>query len=148
VEEGVPVERGELQYNVLFSRVLNPYDVEDRAYLEGQPPPAPDEVYFGVFVEILNKDKENPQTVPAEWTITDTEQNEFSPLPSESQFALPLGGSIEPEDQAPALDSPAQGGPIQGALVLFRIPDSATEARPLELLIPGEDGPATVELDI
>ena len=33
-------------------------------------------------------------------------------------------------------------------MVLFSITDEATEERPLELEIPGEDGPAKVELDI
>jgi hypothetical protein len=148
VSEGIPVELGELQYNVLFSRILNPYDVEDREYLVGQLPPAADEVYFGVFVEVLNKDKESPQTIPPDWTVTDTERNEFHPVPSESPYALPLGEAVEPEDQVPALDSSAQLGPIKGSLVLFRITDRATEARPLELEIPGEGGPARVELDI
>ena len=148
VSEGIPVELGELQYNVLFSRILNPYDVEDREYLVGQAPPPADEVYFGVFVEVLNKDHESPQTIPSGWTITDTERNEFQPLPSESPYALRLGEAVGPEDQVPALDSSPQVGPIQGSMVLFLIPDDATEYRPLELTIPGEGGPAKVELDI
>jgi hypothetical protein len=148
VPEGVPVELGELQYNVLFTRFLNPYDVEDRGYLVGQAPPGPDQLYVGVFVQIINKDKENPETVPSGWTITDTEHNNYYPLPSESPYALALGEAIGPEDQAPALDSAPQVGSIEGSLVLFLLPDAATDDRPLELLIPGEGGPAKVELDV
>ncbi len=148
IREGVPVELGELQYNVLFARYLNPDDVEDREYLVGQPAPGPDQLYLGVFVQILNKDKESAQTIPADLTLVDSEENEFFPLPSESPYALRLGGSVGPEDQVPALDSVAEIGPIEGSMVLFSITDETTEARPLELFIPGEDGPAIVELDV
>jgi hypothetical protein len=147
VSEGQPLRLGDLQYNVVFSRVLNPNDVEDKEYLVGQPAPAPDQLYLGLFVEILNKDKEDSTVVPAGWTITDTENNNYYPLPSTSPYALKLGDSIGPEDQAPALDSTPQAGPIAGSLVLFSLPDTATENLPLELLIPGPGGPAKVELD-
>jgi len=145
---GEPVQLGDLQYTVLFSRFLNPYDVEDKGYLVGQPLPKPDELYLGVFVQVANKSKTQRVPVPAGWSITDTEHNSYSPLPSRSPYALPLGRSIGTEDQAPALDSIPQVGPIQGSMVLFVIPDAATENRPLQLNIPGPGGPAEVELDI
>ena len=47
-----------------------------------------------------------------------------------------------------AKSSASGQGPIQGSLVLFLIPDDASENRPLELVIPGDGGPATVELDL
>jgi hypothetical protein len=145
--EGEPVELGELQYNVLFSRFLNPHDVEDAEYLIGQPPPEPDQLYLGVFVEILNKNKESAESIPSGWVIHDTAGDSYSPLPSESPYALHFDSPIPAEDQVPALDSTPEVGPINGSLILFSIPDSATDNRPLELTIPGEDGPAKVELD-
>jgi hypothetical protein len=148
VTEGQPVQLGDLQYNVLFSRFLNPYDVEDKEYLVGQPPPAADQLYLGVFVQILNKSKDHATVLPSGWTVVDTEHNRYQPLPSPSPDALHLGTPIGPEDQAPALDSTPQSGPIEGSLVLFLIPEAATQNRPLELLIPGPGGPATVTLDI
>lgn len=147
LEEGVPVELGELQYNVIFSRFLNPDDVEDKEYLLGQPPPQPDQLYLGVFVQILNKSHESAVTIPSGWVVTDTEHNNYTPLTSESPYALHFAAPIEPEDQVPALGSTAQGGPIEGSMVLFSIPDTATDNRPLELTIPGEGGPAIVNLD-
>jgi hypothetical protein len=146
--EGEPVELGPLQWNVIFSRFLNPSDEEDRGYLVGQEPPPADATYLGVFVQILNKDKENPQRLPATLTILDTEHQSFDSLPTESLYALPLGGDVSPEDRIPPLDSSPEVGPIKGSLVLFLIPDKAAEDRPLELVIPGEDGPATVDLDL
>jgi hypothetical protein len=148
VSEGQPVQLGELQYNVLFSRFLNPYDVEDHEYLVGQPGLAPDQVYLGIFVQVLNKSKESALTIPSGWTITDTEHQNYYPIPSKSSYALHLGTSIPPEDQAPALDSTPQVGPIAGSMVLFSLPTAATEDRPLMLSIPGSGGPAQVELDI
>lgn len=146
--EGEPVELGELQWNVLFSRFLNPYDVEDEAYLVGQPPPPADAAYLGVFVQVINKDKDNPQPLPEQLTVEDTEHNVFDSIESESLYALHLGTEVDPEDQLPALDSSPQSGPIQGSLVLFLIPDDASEDRPFVLSIPGDGGPATVELDL
>jgi hypothetical protein len=148
VSEGEPVQLGELQYNILFTRFLNPDDVEDQGYLVGQPAPGPDKLYMGVFVEILNKSKESSLTVPSNWYVIDTQKNTYDPLPTSSPYALALGGKIGPEDQAPALDSTPQVGPIGGALVLFSIPDSATQDRPLKLVIPGANGPAKIQLDI
>jgi hypothetical protein len=148
VTEGQPVQLGDLQYNVLFSRFLDPYDLEDREYLVGQPPPTANQLYLGVFVQIINKNKDSSTVLPSGWTVVDTEHNRYQPLPSQSPYALHLGEPLGPDDQAPALDSPAQSGPIEGSLVLFSVPDAATQNRPLELLIPGPGGPATVTLDI
>jgi hypothetical protein len=148
LSEGEPVQLGDLQYNIVFSRFLNPNDVEDHEYLVGQPAPKPDQLYLGVFVQILNKNKNSPVTVPSGWTITDTEHNTYYPLASRSPYALRLGAPIGPQDQAPALDSTPQVGPIEGSMVLFSIPDSATEVRPIRLIIPGEGGPAEVTLDV
>jgi hypothetical protein len=147
IVEGEPVELGELQYNVLITRTLNPNDVEDAEYLVGQPAPRPDELYLGVFLEVLNKGKE-PAALPSDFTVTDTGGTSYSPIPSESPYALHLGSELDGEDQAPALDSTAFSGPIEGSLVLFKITDQSADARPLKLTIPGEDGPAEVELDI
>jgi hypothetical protein len=147
LSEGQPVQLGDLQYTVEFSRFLNPSDVEDREYLVGQPAPKPDQIYLGIFVQIVNKSKTSPVTIPSGWAITDTQNQTYSPLPSRSPYALHLGTPIDPEDQAPALDSPAQSGPINGSLVLFLLPDSAIENRPLRLIVPGQGGPAEVSLD-
>jgi hypothetical protein len=147
LSEGEPFELGDLQYNVLFSRFLNPDDIEDSSYLLGQPAPKPHELYLGVFLEVINKGSE-PAPLPKSLTVNDTANNEYVSLPSESLYSLGLGGELGPEDQAPADDSTAQAGPIEGSMVLFVIPDAATQDRPLTLVIPGEDGPAEVELDI
>ena len=47
------------------------------------------------------------------------------------------------------LDSPPQQGPIEGSLVLFLLPDDASENRPLTLEIESPDGEkGEVKLDL
>jgi hypothetical protein len=147
VVEGEPVTLGEVQYNVVFSRYLNPNDTEDSAYLIGQPPPAPASNYFGVFFEVKN-DHESAQPLPDSFTITDADHQAYESIPSESLYAFPLGGEVEAEEQIPVLDSTAQQGPIEGSLVLFELPDTVSENRPLVLEIEGPQGPAEVSLDL
>lgn len=145
--EGEPLQLGELKYNVTFSRYLNPNDTEDAAYLEGQPEPPKGETYFGLFFEVQNESDE-PQTLPSTLTITDAEDNEYKVIPSESIFALPFEGTVEPEEQIPVLDSPAQQGPIEGSVAIFLLPEEASENRPLTLHIEGAEEKGEVTLDL
>jgi hypothetical protein len=148
VVEGEPVELGELSYNAIFSRYLNPNDNEDSAYLVGQPQAPKGSSYFGVFFEVQNESEE-PQKLADSMTIEDADHNEFEALESESLYAMPLGGEVEEQEQVPVLDSTPEQGPIEGSLVLFLLPESANEARPLTLSIPGPDdehGEVTLDL--
>lgn len=145
--EGVPVVLGDLQYKVLFSRLLNPDDVEDREYLTDQPQLAPDQLWLGVFVQIINKNKDQDETIPSGWEVEDTQHNTYVPVPSDSPYALDFDVPVGAEDQVPALDSTPQVGPIGGSMVLFQISEEATTNRPLELTIPTDQGTATVRLD-
>ncbi len=139
VVEGEPVELGELSFNVTFSRYLNPNDTEDSAYLVGQKPPPPGSTYFGVFFEVQN-DSDEPQGLPSTLTIVDADHTEFEVLPSESLYALELGGEVEAQEQVPVLDSTADLGPIEGSIAIFLLTESADQNRPLTLHIPGADG--------
>ncbi len=148
VVEGEAVDLGELQFIVTFSRYLNPNDNEDSAYLVGQPPAPTDTNYFGVFFEVQNESEE-PQTLPSTLTITDASKKSYGVIPSESLYALDLGGEVESQEQIPVLDSTAQQGPIEGAMALFLLPEQASADRPLTLHIPGADGEAAeVTLDL
>jgi hypothetical protein len=147
VVEGESMELGELKYNVTFSRYLNPNDTEDAAYLVGQEEPPKDNNYFGVFLEVQNESDE-PQTLPSTLTITDAEDQEYEVLPSESIFALPFEGEVEPEEQIPVLDSPPQQGPIEGSVAIFLLPEEASANRPLTLHIEGAGEKGEVTLDL
>jgi hypothetical protein len=148
VVEGEPVELGELSFNVTFSRFLNPNDNEDSAYLVGQKPAPEGSSYFGLFFEVQNESDE-PQTLPSTLTITDADHTSHEVLPSESLYALELGGEVESQEQVPVLDSTPDMGPIEGSVAIFLIPAEASENRPLTLHIPGADGEdAKVQLDL
>ena len=147
VMEGQTVSLGDLQYTVIFSRYLNPNDSEDSAYLVGQPAPPEGSAYFGVFFEVQNQ-SHGLQALPKTLTITDAAHQVYDVIPSESLYALPLGGSAEPQEQVPVLDSTPQQGPIEGSLALFLLPGATSDNRPLTLSIPGPEGPAEVTLDL
>jgi hypothetical protein len=147
VVEGEPVELGDLAYNVAITRFLNPDDSEDAEYLEGQPEPPEDEQYLGVFMTVANEgDQAAP--IPSTFDIVDTTGATYEALESDSPYALPLGDEIEADGELPALSTPAADGPIKGAMVLFLVPESVSENRPLELEIPSSEGDGKVELDI
>lgn len=148
VDEGEPMQLGELVYNVQISRFLNPRDGEDRAYLTGQPPPPNNEFYLGVFMQIQNQGG-TAQRIPTAFRVVDTGGTEFKPVPSDSLFALSLGGKVAPDGQQPEPETAAANGPIQGAMVLFLVDRAALEDRPLILHIPSSTGEVgEVELDI
>jgi len=147
VAEGEVVELGDLKYQVVFSRFLNANDNEDAAYLVGQPPLPKGSNYFGVFLEVQNKSEET-QKLAESFTIKDADEQTYDAIPSESLYAFPFGGEVESQEPIPAPDSTPQQGPIEGSLVLFELPASASENRPLTLFIAGPEGPAEVKLDL
>jgi hypothetical protein len=148
VNEGQVIKLGPLKYQVTFSRYLNPNDNEDAAYLVGQEEPQKESAFFGVWFEVQNE-TEQIQKLPTKMTITDLEENEYEALPTESSFAFPLGGTVEPQEQIPVLDSAAQQGPIGGSLVIFEITDEASSNRPLILHFESPEGEkGEVQLDL
>ena len=78
--EGLYIDVGELKYQVQISRIINPYDIEDRNYLRGLPegtlPPKADEAWFGVWLRVENtNDKQVARRPPADFEIVDTQEN-------------------------------------------------------------------------
>ena len=148
VKEGEPVTVDDVEYNVVISRFLNPEDTEDGEYLAGQPPLQGDELYLGVFMQVKNEG-EMDASLPRDFKVVDTQGKEYTPLPTKSAYSLPLGGTVAQGAEYPIPDSTAAVGPIEGSMVLFRVTQSSTEDRPLELEIPSNSGePGQVELDI
>jgi hypothetical protein len=148
VEEGEVIKLGPLKYQVTFSRYLNPNDSEDAPYLAGQEAPQEGQVYFGVWFEVQNE-TEQIQKLPTQMTITNLEDTKYEALTSESEFAFPMGGTVEPEEQIPVLDSPAQAGPIQSSIVIFEISAESGSERPLILHLESPEGEkGEVQLDL
>ena len=98
---------------------------------------------------LIQNESDTPQQVPVDFRVVDTQGTEFKPIPSDSLFALKLGGTVGGNQQLPEPESTAANGPIQGSMVLFLIDQAATEDRPLTLHVPSSSGsPGEVELDI
>jgi hypothetical protein len=152
--EGVYLDVGDLVYQVQLSRYLNPADPEDAQYLTGLPegiePELPgDEVWFGIWMKVWNytEDELRPTTT---FRIEDTEGNVFEPVPLSDNVFTYEAEPLPPEDGIlPPHDTAAASGPIQGALLLFRLPVDTLQNRPLVFHIEqGGSQPAEVELDL
>jgi hypothetical protein len=152
--EGIYVDVGNLVYQVQMSRYLNPGDVEDREYLMGLPEGVSselpgDETWFGVWMRVKNYTDET-LTPANSFTIHDTDDNQFLPIPlaETNVFAyrpVPLG----PDEVKPRPDTAAASGPIQGSLLLYRLPVESLQNRPLKLVIEqGGVEPAEIDLDL
>jgi len=150
VREGEAIEVGELEYFVKLTRFLNPDDTEDKAYLEGAPKNTPGKQYLGVFLTVENTTDEEHEPSRS-ITIVDTRETRYEAiaLPSSNNYTLPFE-RIPSDEIVPPPGSPAESGPIKGALLLFSVDERVVENRPLELEIPGgKFGEAgRVELDI
>lgn len=145
--EGEIVELGPLDYQVLFTRPLNVNDVEDSQYLVGQKQAPPNKMYIGVFVNIHNRSDEEA-TVPDSFEIETTSGRRYENLPSESVYALQPGATVDAHSYMPEVDSTAQVGPIGASMLLYLIDRESAEQRPVQLIIEGEDGPASFDLDL
>jgi hypothetical protein len=148
VEEGEVVKVGGLKYTVVFSRYLNVADNEDVSYLVGQKPPQEEHNYFGVFLQVKNTSHEAINAVNELW-ITDATHHKYEPVESESEFAFPFGETLTEQETIPTYDSTAQSGPVEGAVVIFELPEEVSADRPLLLHIPGAgDEVGIVKLDL
>jgi hypothetical protein len=153
--EGFYLSLGELKYQVQGSRQLNPDDVQDKALLAGVPAAEqrlePDEVWFGVFVQVENESEEALR--PArDVEIIDTQEDVFKPVELEqsNQFAYRAEDPIEGGEIAPVPDTPAFNTANQGSLLLFKLTLDALDNRPLELKMESSttDQTGIIDLDV
>ncbi len=152
--EGIYVTAGGLKYQVQVSRILNPYDIEDRDYLIGVPDAAgqvanKESVWYGVFVRVENP-SEKRLPAATEFELTDTSGTEVqpTPLPAENVYAY-RARALGDKDIIPTASSTAHQAPIGGSLILFKSPRMVLENRPTQLHITAPDGTkAHVNLDI
>ena len=146
--EGLALELDGVEYNVFITRQLNTAIPPDNAYYAG-PPADKDETFYGVFIQACNKTEET-QSPTDFFMVKDNQENEFRPvtLPEDSPFAY-HARELAPDECIPEAGSVAQLGPAAASLLLFKLPLTTTENRPLELEIEGEGSEKlTFELDI
>jgi hypothetical protein len=152
--EGVYIDVGDLKYQVQISRILNPADIEDQAYLRGVSAgvaPANDEVWFAIFMRVQNE-TDRPIKPADTFTMVDTAGDEYTQLNLDDKinvFAykpnpIPAGGLVPELSSAPADNT------IQGSLLLFKVKVAALFNRPVELRVASSTGGPTgkISLDI
>ena len=155
--EGIYLDVDHLKYQVQISRYMNPNDVEDRSYLAGLPSstsqPGGDETWFGVFIRVQNTTDET--IAPAnDFMIVDTQDKKYRPVPIDTNvnpFAFKPGIAVPGNTIFPLSSSAAGQGPIQGSLLLFKVPYANLQNRPLEFEISDPANPskkASVALDV
>jgi hypothetical protein len=145
--EGIEVRIGGLDYNVYITRLLNLKDPEDRDYYRGREAP-PGQQLVGVFLRVCNNEDE-PARAVEEFEVVDTQENHYKPLevPPDNLFAY-RSRELAKDDCIPEAGSAAASSPVGGSLLIFQMPNSALENRPLELDIHGPGEPRHIELDL
>jgi hypothetical protein len=154
---GVYVTAGPVTYQLQVSRQLNPYAVEDRQYIAGVPVAqaslAPTQLWYGVFLWAKNQTTTS-QTTTNNFDIVDTEGTHYYPIavnPSLNGYAW-TAQSLAPGDTEPAPDTMASFGPTGGSLLLFKLPLTVYDNRPLTLEIRSPSANrklwATIALDL
>ena len=144
-DEGVPIQLGDLKFNVQETRFLNPAQPDDKR-VPGGPAAAPPAGQG--LPRRLPDDRTTRATTPsgcptnAEMSVVDTTGAAYQSIPSHTDFAAPLGSALAAGGDMPAPGTAAANGPTQGALVLFLVDQSVSENRPLKLEIEyaGRDG--------
>ncbi len=146
--EGLALDLGGIDYNVFITRQINPDVAPDQAYYSG-PPIEKGQTLYGIFIQACNHGDEARETASF-FTVKDSLDNEFEPetIPGDNPFAY-RAKTLNPQECIPEAGSVAQLGPSAGSLLLFKLPVTNTENRPLELEV--EDSQLdklTFELDI
>jgi hypothetical protein len=153
--EGQVVKVNGLSYTVFITRELNIRDPEDHDYFAGPEAP-PGFNYYGVFIQVCNDYNHVPHasTPVSNFRIIDTENKQYDPmpLPPSDVFAY-RPRPLSAKECVPTPGSAPATGPIGGSLLLFKLPVSSIENRPLDLEInPQGPGPVPdsqrIELDI
>ena len=150
--EGVYLDLDSLKYQVQVSRELNSSDPEDRAYLVGLAKAdrtlKPDEVWFGVFLQIQN-DTKAPHPTAHELEIEDTQRNVYKPIRLASiNYYRYKSGTLAAKSRIPPPDTPAYDGPTQGELVLFKLKEPSFDNRPLVLRMTSAVDTTTAHVDL
>jgi len=154
--DGVYESAGPITYQLQISRELNQYSTEDRQYVTGlpagtNPSIGPDHIWYGVFLWAKNQ-TDHPHPTSDNFRIVDTENNRYFPIDVDtalnayawtSQTLAP--GAIEPTP-----NTTASFGPTQGGLLLFKLPITVYDNRPLTLQILGPGGAVwgSISLDL
>jgi hypothetical protein len=151
--EGIWIDVGELDYHIQGSRQLNPSEVPDDRYLTGIPSDVPQpsgtETWFAVFLRIENK-TDKPAKTATEFEIEDTEGDVYKPVAIDTKanpFAY-LPQTLGPDEVMPAPDSTQEFDSTNGSMLLFKLPLTGYQNRPLEFRVKAPDGSEPAEASL
>lgn len=154
--DGVYEWAGPITYQLQISRELNQYSTEDSQYVKGLPPGTstalgPDHIWYGVFLWAKNQ-TDRPHQTSDSFRIVDTQNNRYYPIDVDTALNSYAWTSqtLNPGAIEPAPNTTASFGPTQGGLLLFKLPISVYDDRPLTLQIlgPGGDVWGSISLDL
>ena len=151
--EGSYLNVGPMVYQVQISRQLNPSDTEDMSYLEGIPPALSrlptGQTWFGIFI-LARNETDNDQFAASNFVIEDTQDHVYHPIPQSPRNPFTYHAGVVPAGKSiPKIDSVAQQGVIGGSLVLFKLPLTTLDNRPLELVVTDQlNHTGRVKLDV
>jgi hypothetical protein len=147
--EGLTVTLEGVDYTVYITRELNLKVPPDQAYYHGPEAP-PGQTLYGVFIQACNL-KGKPKRTAEAFKVTDNQGNVFEPteVGGDNPFAY-QPRTLAAKECIPQAGSVAQLGPTEASMLLFKLPLSNTENRPLELEIEAPTAPEhkTIELDL
>jgi hypothetical protein len=152
--KGTPTTEGKtftlsgLEYTVYITRELNLKTPPDQDYYKGPEAP-PGQTFYGVFIQVCNP-KGSPKRSASSFKVTDNQGNEFQPTPAGANNPFAYSPRTLAKDECiPQAGSPAQLGPAQASMILFKLPLSNTENRPLVFDIQSPTGQSqSIDLDL
>ena len=147
--EGLTVQLEGVEYTVYITRELNLKLPPDQAYYNGPEAP-PGQAYYGVFIQTCNPGADPKRTADS-FKVVDNQGNEFEPTPIEEKNPFAYHPrTLGDRECIPQSGSVAQLGPTEASMLLFKLPLSNTENRPLELDIeaPRVAESKSIELDL
>ena len=153
---GVYINAGPITYQLQISRELNQFSTEDRQYVAGLPAGTsrtltPTQLWYGVFLWAKNQ-TDRTHVTSNNFDIVDTQGAKYYPItvnPALNPYAW-TRATLHPEATEPALNTTASFGPTQGGLLLFKLPTTVYDNRPLMLQILSPSGQVwgTISLDL
>lgn len=137
------VDAGPITYQLQISRELNPYSVEDSQYVKGLPSSVSSslgatQLWYGVFLWAKNQ-TQHPQTTSDNFEVVDTQGDTYYPVKLDTAanpFAW-TSQTLAPLGTEPGPATVQSSGPTQGGLLLFKVPTSVYDNRPLTRYILG-----------
>ena len=151
--DGQYVSAGALTYQLEISRELNQYGTEDKQYVKGLPKgytqPNSQQLWYGVFMWAKNQTKQT-HTTTDNFTIVDTQGNTYKPVklnPKLNPFAWE-SSALAPDTTEPGQDSAAAQFYSGGKILLFKLPTTIYDNRPLTLLINNASGKAIGKISL